>query len=618
MALASSAGTLLLVLIFALAMAAFGHWLLRLARISFSSDAEQVLCSIAVAVILFEALLFFAQILGHIPLSVVTIFALMVFLGARDVYSVIRAISRIGARVHAGSQLELLLAGLTAVVLSLEAFATMAPLTGSDALHYHFTVPLIVLRSGFHPNFFLSHSFFTGQGHLLILAGLALGSEKLALGFMFFGGALAAAAAACLARNWMPRPWAWTVALAFLLTPVVFWQISSAGAPDLWMAFFATMGVIVIAASHTLPRWAVAVLAGALAGAVAGTKYTGCFVAASMAVAYLWENRSLFRISWFLTGSVVAGVWPYARNALWAGDPIFPFLLPRLAPAKVNAYALAIDLADTGASAPHSLQRWIEFPFFAGIDHLHPGFWQFFGPLVLAFLPLLILAARATPVWRASLIVWIVSGIGIGASSGMMRFLLPLLPIGLAVALAGAAGVEDRHWPWARRISIATICSVLLLGAAGLLVYDRPALSVALGFTPRDSYLRQRAQEYEKIQFINSALANEHDQGSALVFVRHLYYIRVPYISGSPDWNWAVDPAKMQSERDWLAFFRKNNVRWIVRSPSYPPAIAAPLARLETEGYLVPFAQTEVSDIQGIRASGVRQSVPVAIFRVGR
>jgi hypothetical protein len=616
MALASSAGTLLLVLIFALAMAAFGHRLLRLARLSFSSDTERVLCSIAVAVILFDTFLFLAEILGHIPLNVVIILTLMVLAGARDVIFVFHAIARIGARVRAGSRVEKLLAGLTTLVLLLEGFASMAPLTGSDALHYHFTALLVVLRSGFYPNFFLSHSFLTGQSHLLILAGLALGSEKLAMGFLFLGGVLAAAAAACLARYWMPRPWAWTVALTFLLTPVVFWQISSAGAPDLWMAFFATIGVIVIAASWKMPVLPGAVLAGALAGAVAGTKYTGCFVAATMALAYLWENRSLFGISWFLTGSLVAGVWPYARNALWTGDPMFPFLLPWLAPGKVNAYTLAIDLADTGAAASHSLLQWIEFPFFARIDPLHSGFWQFFGPLTLAFLPLLILAARNTPFWRASLIVWILSALGIAASSGMTRFLLPVLPIGLPLAFAGVAALEAGHWRWAYRISIATICNLLLLGAAGLLVYDRPALSAALGFTSRDSYLSQRAQEYEKTQFINSVLANEQNNGTTLVFIRHLYYLRVPFLDGSPDSNWAVDPAKMQTEQDWLAFFRRHDVRWIVRSPAYPRPIAAPLTRLEMEGYLIPFAQTEVSDIQGIRISGVRQSISVVVFRV--
>ncbi len=616
MALVSSAAALLLLLVITLAMAAFGHRLLRLAGLSLSSDSERLLCSIAVAVILFTVFLFLAEILEHVQLGVIVILALMTLAGSGDVVSVLHAVARIAARVRTGSRMEKLLVGLTALVLTLEALASMAPLTGSDALHYHFTVPLNVLRFGFHPDFSLSHSFLTGQSHLLILAGLALGSEKLAMGFLFLGGVLSAGAAACLARCWMPRPWAWTVALTFLLTPIVFWQISSAGAPDIWMAFFATMGVIVIANSRDMPMLPGAILAGALAGAVAGTKYTGCFVAASMAIAYLWENRSLLRISWFLFASLLAGVWPYARNFLWSGDPMFPFLLHWLAPSKVNAYTLAIDLADTGASAPHSLQRWMEFPFFVGIDPLHFGFWQFFGPLTFAFLPLLILAVRDTPLWRASFIVWILTAIGIGASSGMTRFLLPVLPIGLAVAFAGAAALETSHWRWAYRISIATICSLLLLGGAGLLVYERPALSAALGFTSRDTYLRQRVQEYEKIQFINSTLANERNNGTTLVFIRHLYYLRVPYLDGSPDSNWTVDPAKMQSEQDWLAFFRQHQIRWIVRSPAYPRPIAAPLTSLEAEGYLIPFAQTDVSDFKGVRSSGVRQSIPVFILRV--
>jgi hypothetical protein len=40
----------------------------------------------------------------------------------------------------------------------------MTPLTGSDALNHHFTAQLLILESGFHPNFFLSHSFFCGHG----------------------------------------------------------------------------------------------------------------------------------------------------------------------------------------------------------------------------------------------------------------------------------------------------------------------------------------------------------------------------------------------------------------------------------------------------------------------
>src|SRR5205814_9500622 len=40
--------------------------------------------------------------------------------------------------------------------------------------------------------------------YLLILLGLALGSEQLALGFIFLGGILTAASLACLASRWAP------------------------------------------------------------------------------------------------------------------------------------------------------------------------------------------------------------------------------------------------------------------------------------------------------------------------------------------------------------------------------------------------------------------------------
>src|SRR5260370_33654823 len=98
----------------------------------------------------------------------------------------------------------------------------MAPLTGSDALHYHFTAPLLTLRNGFAPNFNLANSFFTGQGHLLILTGLALGSEIFSLALIFLGGVLPASAGDCVALMLVSRGWAWLCDLGHLLTPVAF------------------------------------------------------------------------------------------------------------------------------------------------------------------------------------------------------------------------------------------------------------------------------------------------------------------------------------------------------------------------------------------------------------
>jgi hypothetical protein len=616
MALATSLAVLLAVVLFAITATALGHRLLRLWPAGIVPDVEHLLFSAAFGVIGIEMMLFLVQFWSHIRLGVGIVFGIALILGVSEFAPVLNRVYRVLRKAGGSSRFGKYLIGFAGLILLVEGLAAMAPVTGSDALHYHFTAPLLELQSGFHPDFFLSHSFFTGQSHLLILAGLALGSSQFAMGLLYLGGVLAAAAAASLSRRWTDPRWAWTTALVFLVNPVVFWQISSAGAPDLWMAFFTTAGVLFISQSVELPPLSHALLSGALAGAVAGTKYTGCIVAASMALAYLWQARSALKVFLFFLGSVCAGIWPYARNLAWTGDPMFPFLTRWLFPERVNAYSLASYLADTGAGGHRSVWQVLEFLFFAGVDPLHPGFWQFLGPLVLAFAPLLVLVVRNNSTWRAVLPVWILSAIGIGATSGMTRFLLPVLPVALAAVLAGAAQLQSIGWRSARYISLASLCGFLMLGASGLLVYDRSAISVAVGLTSREEYLLQHAPEYEKVRFVDKALAGDENGDKALVFIRHLYYLRVPFLYGDPAASWAVDPSKLQAPEDWEALFHKEGIRWVVRSPEYPPMIAAPLEELEKRGKLLPMAQMDVSDFQGLRIAGERQVVPVVILQV--
>src|SRR5262249_32753132 len=327
MALAGSCVTLLAVGLFALIVTAVGHRLLRIARLEFPSDAEHLLCSAAVGVIFVQVFLFGAQIGRHIHFAVWVVLALTFAFGLPEMVTTLARGYGLVWRATRAPRMEKATIGAIAAVLLVEGLAAMAPPTGSDALHYHFTVPLLTLRSGLHPDFFLSHSFFTGESHLLILAGLAAGSERLSTGFLFLGGVLAAGASACLAHRWMSRQAAWLVALIFLLTPLVIWQISTAGTPDLWMSFFATTGVVVISRHKEMPGRAHALAAGVLAGGVAGAKYTGWLVAASMAIALLWEARSAATSMAFGCAALAAGIWPYARNLVWSGDPVFPFLL---------------------------------------------------------------------------------------------------------------------------------------------------------------------------------------------------------------------------------------------------------------------------------------------------
>jgi hypothetical protein len=617
MALIASLAALIGAAVFCFLMAAFGQRVLRWGRIDLENVTEQILIATAIGVITFEAALAIIEPVGKLKLGVAIVLLAIAMAGISEYRFILRSgIAQLKSLISGASRTDRLLLAILALLLLFEGLASVAPLTGSDALHYHFTSPLLVLRYGFHPDFFLAHSFLTGQGHLLILAGLVAGTDKLALALLYLGGVLAAAATACLARKWASRTWALLAALAFLLTPVVFWQVTAAGAPDLWMAFFAAVGVLVIARAASCPQPALAAIAGLLAGAVAGTKYTGFIVAASFLAAFIWETRSVRRVAFFFAGGLAAGIWPYARNLAWTGDPVFPFALRWLSRGNMNTYALTSMLADTGASGHANFWQLVRFPLLASLDPEHLGFWQFFGPLCLVFAPLTVMTVRNTPLWRTALVVWIASSIGIGASSGMSRFLLPVLPIALAAAFAGAAAVSTAEWKFARDIIAVSIAAFLLLGAGGFAVYARPAFFAATGLTSRQDYLQQRAPDYPICEFVNRTLAGKGSEGNVLVFFRHVYPLQVPYLYGDPQDSWAIDPDRLATPEAWREFLRQNRVRWVVRAPEYPEEIAAPLEKLERDGALTLFAREDVSTFEGMRILGIRKNVTASILQV--
>src|SRR5262249_50031659 len=104
----------------------------------------------------------------------------------------------------------------------------------------------------------------------------------------------------------------------------------------------------------------------------------------------------------------------------------------------------------------------------------------------------------------------------------------------------------------------------------------------------------------------------------ALVFIRHVYYLEVPYVNGDPGLSFEVDPAKLQSPGDWKVFFYKKKIGYVVRSPNYPNVIAGPLEEMERAGDLIPIARTEVQNFRGNRVNEVRETTGVVILRVRR
>jgi len=614
MALLASLAGLCGVAISAILFAGLGRCLLNVARLDFRNPVEGLLFSLAVGVIAFELSVSLGELLPETRLGVCILIAVAGVIGLPLIPSVLKDLRSLFGRFSTLPSAERLLALAVGGIIFLEGFASMAPLTGSDALRYHFTFPLLVLKDGFHPNWFLPHSFFTGMSHQLILAGLAMGSEKLALGWIFLGGAAAAVAAAHLTRLWVAGVWPYVTALVFLLTPVAFWQITTAGAPDVWMALFIPVGVLAIVRVKENPAVAAAALAGAIAGGVAGTKYTGLILAASLFAAFVAEVRTLRGSLIFLSVAGATGIWPYLRNWLWSGDPLFPFLMRHLAPERINPSALAGILGDTGASTPRSFWLMVRFPFFAAVDQAHLGFWQLLGPLVLAFAPLVLLAVRRTSLWRTALIVWIAGSLGIGFGSGGMRFLLPLLPVALAAVIAGIAELQIRRWRGAFVFAQLSVAGFLVLGLGGLVLYEKDSWAVSAGFTAPLSYLQLHAPDYPRSEFVNQQLAGKGSDARVLVFLHHLYYLRVPYLYGEPDASWAMDPDRLRTDDEWRSLFSRYNIRWVVRGSDFPRPLRDPLNRLEKENILVPCASGTVEDWLGDRIGGVRHAEQMTIF----
>jgi len=333
MALIHGIAMLTLMLLFLLAVTGVGTWVLQTLRLSIDTKMQHALVSAALGVLAVEVVFSGIEYTQQIRKGALVIAALLLVFVVRG-FKVMRTVLARGWQELANSRSKMLIVTAIAVVLTFEFLASQAPLTGSDALHYHFTTEKLVLQNGFGPQFSIVLSFFCGQHHLLILFGLALAGEQLAMAFIFLGGALAACSLGALAALWCPLRTALWFTLLFLLTPVVFWQISSAGAPDVWMAFFATAAVIVLCPKKATGLLQTAFVAGLLSGGIAGGKYTGFVLALAIAAAVALEYQSVGKTLLFGTGALATGMWPYLRNFLWTGDPVFPFLSRLLKPGQ--------------------------------------------------------------------------------------------------------------------------------------------------------------------------------------------------------------------------------------------------------------------------------------------
>jgi hypothetical protein len=618
MAILTTIGWLAATLLLGLIAIAFGARMLRWGSLSVPCTLERALLSAGISFALLQIAVFALLAEGWLRRGTLGILFLVmtVFAGREwkiipELYRTARAFLAQATKYRLRRSLVLVIAGVSII----EALISMAPLTGSDALHYHFTVPAMWLRNGFAPIYEIVSSFGVGQAHMLIAMGLGFGSDHFSMGLIFLAGMFSAAALYVLARNWMSLDQSLIVTLVFLLSPIAFWQMTLAGAPDLWMMFYTTVAILAAARGITLRSMKWATLAGLLAGAAAGSKYPAWIIPIALGLIFLIECRSFWLATASSVAAAVAGLAPLIRNAVWTGNPFFPFASSVFPHQKINEATLYATMLDTHISAQHpGFARWMEYPLRMVLSGSDYGAAHYFGPAILAFAPLLLLAYRPGPLFRVCAWVWAATFFSNMMTSQMGRFLLPVFGIALAVSFAGVETISRVGRPFTRLACNATVAIFLLFGAGGLLAYGGDFLPVSIGLESREHFLQRESPNYQETSFANTALAGK--PGATLVFFQHLYYLRVHFVVGDPESNWELYPADFATPDSMLEWLRKNDVRWILKPPEYPDGMAEALQQLETRGILQRADSKQVEYFVGWRIDGEKINEGVSILEV--
>jgi hypothetical protein len=132
-------------------------------------------------------------------------------------------------------------------------------------------------------------------------------------------------------------------------------------------------------------------------------------------------------------------------------------------------------------------------------------------------------------------------------------------------------------------------------------------------------FLERMGPDYKLATFINDTLGPEtnHNAGNVIVFLRHLYYLKVPYVYGDPATSWTIDPSKYNKPDQLLLLLNDMNVRWVVRSPDYPAPLAEAFGGLESQNKLVRIASMDLETFTGnSRIYRQKRTVEVVILEL--
>jgi hypothetical protein len=525
-----------------------------------------VLTRIAVGSALVSLVLFVAGRAGLFERWAVVAFTIVLAAAGAARLGSLVAVLRAARPRERAPRVLLALAGLA---IALDLVAAAAPPTSADALKYHLALPERWLQRGAIDETYWRWEGFSPFGvEMLYGQGLALGGGEVASVLNAVLALLATAAVYVLARDLGGGGALAGAAGAalFVLQGVVTWEATSSFV-ELGLVFYATLALVHGLRFLRTPSRDGALVAGALAGAAAGTRYLG-LAAGALALLPILVAGARAR-AWSVAASaaavacLVAAPW-YLRNLLATGNPVYPVFFG--GDEWTDASQRGLDATADRYGMHAGVHRMLVLPFdllvhgdrFDRGQYVGTGIFLF-AALALVVRPSRVRAAVAAGATAYACIWWVLSP--------QARFLLPALAVLAAVGGSGAAA-----WLSSRGIrrvaAAAALTAAALAWAASSAALTRQLLPPVVGAEGRDAHV----QRLTGTQDAYRAIARDVD--GVVGFGGSLYTYAYPERAIAlelPEFASDVPPAR------YVERLRAHQVEWIVvpeeagRAPALDP-----------------------------------------------
>ncbi len=381
--------------------------------------------------------------------------------------------------------LVLILAGVIFSAL----VAAAAPPTGMDSLVYHLNLPKEFIKyHGIHAVPFDVNALWPLNIEMLFLFGLLFKNAIIAKMFNFLAGVLCVFSIYLISRKFASKTASLAAATLFYLMPVIVSQ-SGYAYVDVSITFFCSLMVILFLDYTETGGKELSILSGLFAGILMGSKFTNGLIVGVVFVAFIVsdlmkrkKSRDIFinAALFFFIAAIVSCHW-YVRAYIIRGNPLFPFLQ------NVFGNGIAREFKTSASNA--GFFDFVLTPFKAVFEpELYGGTANQIGPVPLAFLPIIVIAAWRGRTAKIMLFCSLIYYFMWFFVKQNLRFLLPGMVI-YCPLIGLSLDYLYRSGRTVFGIFSAIIASVIIMFAGTAFYYAAPAAPLFFGNEYTENYL---------------------------------------------------------------------------------------------------------------------------------